>query len=287
MKDYYSSTILLLSISFFKNSVGFFNPTLSHSPRCENMMMPMTSDDIETQQQQQSITGSTISSRRQWYQQCSAAAATVAMSTTFPMTASAADSRSQSFLRGALVEYKGGAAAGNNEGASKSRQMDNTNVIFTQDHYYMFGTAPQFIPKGDITFPEKMPFVASKQRYDTLKKYRERVQRGIDLIDSIKDEIEKGSYNSILESDAPEYSIRPFGLLAYGFLASETGPTNELYLARWYINEFYLDVNDVKTATSKDAALESYSNAIKALNSLLGMLNRSITSKVGDPFVLL
>ena len=66
----------------------------------------------------------------------------------------------------------------------------------------------------------------------------ERVQRGFDLIDSIKDEIEKGSYNANLEADVPEYSIRPFGLLA--------GPTNELYLARWYINEFYLEVNAIK-----------------------------------------
>jgi hypothetical protein len=71
-------------------------------------------------------------------------------------------------------------------------------------------------------------------------------------------------------------------------LASEnTGTTNELFLARWYINEIYLDIDDIKNASSEAEALKSYSNAIKALNSLLGMLNRSITSKVGDPFDLL
>jgi len=288
MEDY-SLMILLLALALVNNSTGFSTPT--NSPRCENMLMTlMTSEDIdvdETQQrqqrqQQQSNIGSTIS-RRQWYRQCSFTAATIAM-TTFPiMGASAAD-----LILVPLVQYNNNKdGAPNNEGASKSRRMDNANVIFVQDHYYIFGTAPRFIPKGDTSFPEKMPFVSSTKRYDTMKKYRERVQRGIDLIDSIKGDIEKNNYNSILAADAPEYSIRPFGLLAYGFLASETGPTNELYLARWYINEFYLDVNDVKIATSKADALVSYSNAIKALNSVLVMLNRSITSKVGDPFVLL
>jgi len=288
MEDY-SLMILLLALALVNNSTGFSTPT--NSPRCENMlMMLMTSEDIDfdetqqrqqqQQQQQQSSISSTIS-RRQWYRQCSVTVATIAM-TTFPkMGASAADS----IFVVPLVDYN--SIKANNKGASKSRRMDNSNVIFVQDHYYIFGTAPPFIPKGDTSFPEKMPFVSSTKRYEAMKKYRERVQRGIDLIDSIKGDIEKDNYNSILAADAPEYSTRPFGLLAYAFLASETGPTNELYLARWYINEFYLDVNEVKTATSKVDALAAYSNAIKALNSVLVMLNRSITSKVGDPFVLL
>lgn len=189
---------------------------------------------------------------------------------------------------GTLVDYKVGVTVGN-DGASKSRRNDNSNVVFGQDYYYKFGTAPQFIPKGDTSFPVKMPFVLSQQRYDNLKKYRERVQRGIDLLASLKAEyIDTGKYASAPEAESPEYSIRPFGLLANGFLASEnTGTTNELFLARWYINEIYLDINDVRSASSQEEASRAYSNAIKAMNSYLGMLNRSITSKVGDPFELL
>ena len=185
---------------------------------------------------------------------------------------------------GTLVEYKVGVTVGN-EGASKSRKADNSNVVFGQDYYYKFGTAPRFIPIGDTSFPVKMPFVFGQQRYDNMKKYRERVQRGIDLVASLqKDFIATGNYGKIPGPDAPEYSIRPFGLLANGFLASEnTGTTNELFLARWYINEIYLDIGDIQKASSQAEADVAYGNALKALNSYLGMLNRQITNKVGDP----
>jgi hypothetical protein len=75
--------------------------------------------------------------------------------------------------------------------------------------------------------------------------------------------------------------------MANGFLASEnTGTTNELLLARWYINEISLDIDDIKSAASKEDALKSYNAAIKALNSYLGLLNRVITTKVGDKWDL-
>jgi len=189
---------------------------------------------------------------------------------------------------GTLVDYQVGVTVGN-DGASASRRKDNSNVIFDKDFYYKFGTAPPFIPKGDTSFPVKMPYVLSQQRYDILKKYRERVQRGIDLAVSLKaDYIAPEKFVSVPEAESPEYSIRPFGLLANGFFASEnTGTTNELYLARWYINEVFLNINDIKNASSQAEAEKSYANMIQALNSYLGMLNRSITSKVGDPFELL
>eukprot|EP00588_Corethron_pennatum_P007014 CAMPEP_0194292112 /NCGR_PEP_ID=MMETSP0169-20130528/44948_1 /TAXON_ID=218684 /ORGANISM="Corethron pennatum, Strain L29A3" /LENGTH=260 /DNA_ID=CAMNT_0039040191 /DNA_START=154 /DNA_END=936 /DNA_ORIENTATION=+ len=230
----------------------------------------MMSADIKMQQPSSAV--GSISTRRQWYQRCSLAAAGAAM-TAFPRSAAAER----------LVEYQGEA----NGGASRSRRADNSNVVFVQDHYYIFGTAPPFIPPGDTSYPEKLPFVPSKQRVEALAKYRPRVQRGIDLLASLRGEIEAGRYPAVLGAEAPEYSIRPFGLLAAGFLGSETTVNNELYLARWYINEIFLDINDIKAAPSKEAALASHSNAIKALNSLLGMLNRAITSKVGDPFELL
>jgi hypothetical protein len=171
--------------------------------------------------------------------------------------------------------------------ASKSRKPDNSNVIFSQDYYYKFGTAPKYIANGSTEFPKTMPFTSSQQRYDTMKKYRDRVQRGIDLVVQLAENIEKGDYPNIPDATAPEYSIRPMGLLANGFLASEnTGTTNELLLARWYINEVYLDVSDIKAASSKEEALLAHAAALKALNSFLGMINRVTSTKVGEPFLL-
>ena len=94
---------------------------------------------------------------------------------------------------GTLVEYEVGVQVGNPM-ASNSRKTDNSNVVFGQDYYYKFGTAPPFIESGNTDFPKTMPFTPSQQRYDTMKKYRERVQRGIDLVGSLGETIEKGDY---------------------------------------------------------------------------------------------
>ena len=188
---------------------------------------------------------------------------------------------------GTLVEYEVGAQVGNSL-ASPTRKYDNSNVIFNQDYYYKFGTAAPFIEPGSIEFPKTMPFVLSQQRYEALKKYRERVQRGVDLVASLKDSISNGKWSDIPEGTAPEYSIRPMGLLANNFMASEnTGTTNELLLARWYINEIYLDIDDIKNAKSKEEASKSYEGCVKAMNSYLGLLNRVTTPKVGDKWDLL
>jgi hypothetical protein len=236
------------------------------------------------------------SSRRNWLKQqisCSGVLASSGVVLLVPLpgepalAAEGGTSTSKTFAPGGtLVDYEVGVTVGNPM-ASKSRKADNSNVVFSQDYYYKFGTAPQWIENGNTDFPKTMPFTPSQQRYDTMKKYRDRVQRGIDLVTSLGEAIEKGEYGSIPDASAPEYSIRPMGLLANGFLASEnTGTTNELLLARWYINEIYLDINDIQSASSKEDAKASHTAAKKALNSLLTMLNRVVTSKVGDPFTL-
>lgn len=205
----------------------------------------------------------------------------------FLLPVSPAQAEGKSFAPGGtLVEYEVGVTVGNPQ-ASTSRKPDNSNVIFAQDYYYKFGTAAPWIEAGSTEFPKTMPFAPSQQRYDAMKKYRERVQRGVDLIVGLGDVISKGDYASIPDSTAAEYSIRPMGLLANNFLASEnTGTTNELLLARWYINEINLDIDDIKNAPSKEEAAKFHLAALKALNSYLGMLNRVITSKVGDKFDL-
>lgn len=185
---------------------------------------------------------------------------------------------------GTLVDYAVGVQVGNPE-ASPSRASDNSNVLFKQDYYFKFGTAAPFIASGSTDFPKTMPFAPSQQRYDTLKKYGDRIQKGLAMIASLD------SYS--VENDIPDpttldvYQLRPMGLLANGFLASEnTGTTNELLLARYYINEMYLDIQDLRNASSKKEKTTAWVNAKKACNSYLGLMNRVITAKVGNKFEL-
>merc|ERR1739842_128581 len=103
-----------------------------------------------------------------------------------------------------------------------------------------------------------------------------------------KDQIVKigtlSSVDDVPDSEDPAYQLRALGLLANSFLATEnTGTTNELMLARWYINETYLRIGDYRSALEKGDKKEakiSYECLNKAMNSYLTLLNRSITAKV-------
>ena len=97
---------------------------------------------------------------------CSKAVTTLATIASAPSQALAEAPQKMFAPGGTLVDYQVGVTVGNDR-ASKSRRNDNSNVVFGQDYYYKFGTAPTFIPKGDTSFPVKMPFVLSQQRYDT------------------------------------------------------------------------------------------------------------------------
>lgn len=136
----------------------------------------------------------------------------------------------------------------------------------------------------------KMPFVLSQQRYDALKKYGGRVATALETITQIGDAPENisASNDDVPDKTDPVYQLRALGLLANSFLASEnTGTTNELMLARWYINEMYLRIGDYKNALEKgdvEDAKACYGYLVKAMNSYLTLMNRQITSKVGDPF---
>ena len=185
---------------------------------------------------------------------------------------------------GTLLDRTVSVTFGNSE-ASPSRKSDNSNVLFNQDNYYKFGAAAQWIEPGNTDFPKTMPFVLSQQRYEALKKYGSRVKSAVDEIVAIGN---AASPADIPDATDPVYQLRALGLLANSFLASEnTGTTNELMLSRWYINEVYLRIGDTKSALEKGDANEAklcYSYVKKAMNSFLTMMNRQITTKVGDPF---
>ena len=238
--------------------------------------------------QRNEVGGSSTVERREVLSSLAGAAG--ALSALVPIIAPAAAADKTFTPGGSLVEREVGIRVGNPE-ASPSRSFDNGNVLFGQDHYFKFGAAAPWIEPGGTDFPKTMPFTPSQQRYDILKKYGIRVVEGTRTIESLGETIrtcppeEYGS--KILASDAPEYMLRPMGLMANGFLASEnTGATNELLLARWYINEIYLDIGDIRAATSEADALKSLDAAKKSINSYYGLLNRVITIKVGDPFEL-
>jgi hypothetical protein len=185
---------------------------------------------------------------------------------------------------GTLLDRAVSVTYGNTE-ASLSRVKDNSNVLFNQDNYYKFGAAAQWIEPGSTEFPKTIPFVPSQQRYEALKKYGSRVKIATDQIAKIGS---ADSAKEIPEASDPIYQLRALGLLANAFLASEnTGTTNELMLARWYINEVYLRIGDMRTALEKGDKIEAKSchdYAKKALNSYLSLMNRVITSKVGEQF---
>jgi hypothetical protein len=185
---------------------------------------------------------------------------------------------------GTLVERELGVTVGNSE-ASPSRKNDNSNVLFVQDNYFKFGVAAPWIEPDSTEFPKSMPFVLTQQRYDTLKKYGDRVKKGIQVIEGLYDVINAENYATIQDADDPKYALRPFGLLANDFLGSDnTGTTNELLLARWYINEIYLRIGDIKHATSKEEAFTALRATKNSINSYLTMMNRVITDKVGSKF---
>mmetsp|Transcript_3144 Transcript_3144/g.6940 ORF Transcript_3144/g.6940 Transcript_3144/m.6940 type:complete len:314 (+) Transcript_3144:143-1084(+) len=185
---------------------------------------------------------------------------------------------------GTLLDREVSIFYGNAE-ASPSRARDNSNVLFSQDNFYKFGAAAPWIEAGSIEFPKTMPFVLSQQRYDALKKYGTRVTTAMETFTQIGS---ASSASDVPQHDDPVYQLRALGLLANSFLASEnTGMTNELMLERWYINEMYLRIGDYRSALEKGDAKEakvSYGCLGKAMNSYLSLLNRQITSKVGDKY---
>ena len=180
---------------------------------------------------------------------------------------------------GTLVDYAVGVQVGNAQ-ASPSRKADNSNVLFAQDYYFKFGTAAPWVEPDSTEFPKTMPFVRVQQRYDALKKYGDRIQGGLNRIAAL----EKADRADIADPVTTDvYQLRPMGLLANNLLASEnTGSTNELFLARWYINEMYLLINDLRNAPTDNKAV--YEALKAATNSYLSLMNRVITPKVGDKF---
>lgn len=227
----------------------------------------------------------TATSRRDWFQSQLVMIGTTTAATLVlqpPLMANGAEFAPG----GTLITDKEIGILVNNPNASPIRKYDNSNVLFDKDYYYKFGTGIQYIePPGNTSFPKTMPFTKSQQRYDSMKKYRERIVGSLQLLQSLPK-----TTTSIADPKNKEdvYQLRAMGLLANGLLASENnGLPNELFVARYYINEIYLrliELSSITTDDKKEQQQQIYSAIEKATNSYLTLMNRAITAKVGEPF---
>ena len=263
------------------------SPILAHhtTTTIKPRTLKTPSSSLQYHKLQHQTTGQAVVARRPLLSKCKQAATLAIFAAlllpSFPPAATADFAPG-----GTLLDREVSITYGNPE-ASPSRSRDNSNVLFPQDNFYKFGAAARWIlPPGSTDYPVTVPFVPSQRRYDALKKYGPKVKQSVDAIVRIGSS--SSTINDIPERTDPTYQLRSLGLLADSFLASDnTGTTNELMLARWYINEMYLRIGDYREALVREDADEAkacYECLTKAMNSYLSLLNRSITSKVGEKF---
>jgi hypothetical protein len=170
-----------------------------------------------------SSSSSGASSRRAWIQQQHHRLAIAGFTSVLPSIFVSAPAAVADFTPGgSLITDKAIGILVNNNDASSTRKYDNSNVLFDKDYYYKFGTAVPYIePPGNTEFPTSMPFTKSQQRYDAMKKYRDRVVTGLEMIKSLE--------NVKLSVDIPDpklsddvYRLRAMGLLANALLVERS-----------------------------------------------------------------
>ena len=213
--------------------------------------------------------------RRGWFASAAGAAVTLAPK----------DARADGVGPGMFVETKNIAS---NPDASRSRDPMNSNVLFSQDFYFKYGRSPPFIQDAASEIPDggAVPFTRVQQRYEAYGKYAARVLAGVEAFRALKGAVDNGSWATVAADDT-KYNLRAVGLLANGLMASENnGPGNVLFLTRWYVNECALDIGDVAKAADKAQAAAAWERGRKAINSALIVLNKEISPKVGEQFVL-
>lgn len=261
--------------------------SLEDQPKTRSAVEPLRT--IPTTMPSAAALNSGASSRRSWlHQQLTAlplsvlgvVGAVTAFATAAPQSASADFTPG-----GSIVDRSIGVTVGNAD-ASPSRKFDNSNVLFDKDYYYKFGRAAPWLEPDSTAFPKTMPYTTTQQRYDALKKYRARVVAGLAALQALEETAAAADIADPAGADV--YQLRPMGLLANGLLASEnTAPANELFLARYYVNEVFLLVGDLRRTGDPAERRAKYDSVVHAANSYLTLLNRVVTPKVGDKFAYL
>lgn len=252
------------------------------APSCHGFSMPNTREDVGRRYVESKVRSGDCNDSLSRREMVSSTMPTIWAALVFSLggNRNCAQQASDFTPGGTLVDREVGITVGNAE-ASHSRKFDNSNVLFYQDYFFKFGSAAPWLEPDSTDFPKTMPFTRIQQRYDALKKYKPRILAGLDRIKTL------ATTDDVADPTAADvYALRPMGLLANAMLASEnSGATNELFLARWYVNEIYLLVSDIRNASSTEEGKAFVSAAKKATNSYLTMMNRVITPKVGEKFI--
>lgn len=149
--------------------------------------------------------------------------------------------------------------------------------LFPSDFYSKFGKRPAPIDSTD-TLPGAPPFVRVQTRYDAYQKYAPKINVGLAAFKDLAQAPNQKSADTLVKT------LRPMGLLANNLLATDS-VTNELLLARYYINEVFFKIADVDWSRNDVSALVD--QARLNLNSYLVVVNRAIPPTVGDAFPLL
>jgi hypothetical protein len=193
----------------------------------------------------------------------------------------------------------------------EKRGQFNEKALFSEDFYFKFGLRPT--PEDLKNKPvEDLPFAPIQRRYTGYKKYEERIKAGLDLYGGVlRTKVQEGAWADVgplLEKGVKgkgnsktgeggtgvlpaelRSSCRAMGLFGNTVLQSEndSGTTSVNLLARHLINEFYFAMDDVAEAAAagdKNAAKAAWTKGQGYANAYLDIVNRAITSKVGDKF---
>jgi hypothetical protein len=191
------------------------------------------------------------------------------------------------------------------------RGQFNEKALFSEDFYFKFGLRPT--PEDLKNKPvEDLPFAPIQRRYTGYKKYEERIKAGLDLYGGVlRTKVQEGAWADVgplLEKGVKgkgnsktgeggtgvlpaelRSSCRAMGLFGNTVLQSEndSGTTSVNLLARHLVNEFYFAMDDVAEAAAagdKNAAKAAWTKGQGYANAYLDIVNRAITSKVGDKF---
>ena len=201
----------------------------------------------------------------------------------------------------------------------------NKNALVREDYYYMMGrTPPRFLggslqmddpqfnafgsceTKADGSSTNSCTYVSLKQRIPAYSKYAFSIGLGAKEFASLKGVLQECQTKSAAWAKAATYvetlpstpppppvdALLKMALFASSMLTSPnySGPSRELLVARFYVNEASFATEEIAAAIeAKDAkrALAAWEFGKDSWNSYFNIVNDKISAKVGDKFELI
>lgn len=203
----------------------------------------------------------------------------------------------------------------------------NKNALVREDYYYMMGKNPPRLLRGALQMDDPQfnafgscqtkangssanscTYVSLKQRIPTYSKYAFNIGLGAKEFKILGSELKKcqgsndprdwataASYVTTLPQSPPPPpvdTLLKMALFASGMLTAPTysGPSRELLVARFYVNEASFATQEIASAIDArdaDRGLRAWDFGKDAWNSYFQVVNDKITAKVGDKFNLI